>query len=129
MLIRCLTLIVRAGITSVRLAMTGMIQAMWLQRAGSRKVRGAHIEEDKADEEVEGDAEEVEDCGAQVLGHILAAQLHHGGPEHAHQDLSQAHAAALPWQKACVCMHAPYILNLGAGGHIRTSKLPGPIAA
>lgn len=50
----------------------------------------AHIIEDNADKEIEGDAEEVDDGGAQLLGHVLASHLHHRGPKQAHAEFEHA---------------------------------------
>ncbi len=46
--------------------------------------------QDKADEDVEGNTEEVDDGGPDLLGHMLAAHLHHAGPEQADHELEAA---------------------------------------
>ena len=51
---------------------------------------GPHIVQDDADEHVEGDAEEVDDGGAHLLRDVLAAHLHHAGPEEADRKLKDA---------------------------------------
>ncbi len=65
----------------------------WLSQRG-----GAHVVEDDADKEVEGDAEEVDDGGAHLLGHVRRAHLHHARPEQAHAELKHAerHQLDLP---------------------------------
>lgn len=51
--------------------------------------RAAHIVEYEAHEQVERNAEKVQDGGPDVLWQELAAQLHHGRPKHAHQQLQE----------------------------------------
>lgn len=50
----------------------------------------SYIVEDHAYKQVERDAEDVDDCGATFLGHVLAAHLHHAGPEDADGRLKYA---------------------------------------
>lgn len=45
---------------------------------------GTHIVQHDADEHVERDPEEVDDGGSALFGQVLAAHLHHAGPEEAH---------------------------------------------
>ena len=46
--------------------------------------------QDETDENVEGDPEEVDDGRPDLLWHMLAAHLHHAGPEQAHHELKAA---------------------------------------
>lgn len=55
--------------------------------SASRYIKEAHIVEDDADEGVEGNAEEVDDGGSHLLGHMLRAHLHHARPEQPHAEL------------------------------------------
>ena len=57
--------------------------------------RGAYIVEHDADKHVEGYPEEVDDGGAALLWHILAAHLHHAGPEEAHAGLKHTEGQQL----------------------------------
>ena len=61
------------------------------------KVResGAHIFEDKADEEIEGNTKEVDDGCTHLLRHMLGTHFHHGRPEHAHRKLKGAECRQL----------------------------------
>lgn len=53
-------------------------------RAGRWVGTGTHIVQHDADKHVERDPEEVDDCRSALFWHILAAHLHHAGPEEAH---------------------------------------------
>lgn len=50
-------------------------------------MKKAHIVEDDANEGIEGNAEEVDDGGSHLLGHMLRAHLHHARPEQPNAEL------------------------------------------
>ena len=57
-----------------------------------------YVVEDDTDKEVERDAEEVDDGGTHLLGHVGCTHLHHARPEQAHAELEHAegHQLDLP---------------------------------
>ena len=54
-----------------------------------------HLEEDDADEQVEGHPEDVDDGGPHLLGNEPRPQSHHGRPEDSHAGLEKAEGKQL----------------------------------
>ena len=68
-----------------------------------------YVVQDKADKDVQRDAEEVDDGGSDLLGHMLAPHLHHAWPEDAHHELKGTES---------------YQLNLARSGDPCTKSMP-----
>ena len=84
----------------------------WMTKPPS--VHNTHIIQDKADEDVERYAEEVDDGRSDFLWHVLTPHLHHAWPKHAHHelkgtkgnqlDLTRCRDPCTPSVKLCSCL-------------------------
>jgi len=57
--------------------------------------RATHVAEHDAHKCVEWDAEDVDDCRAQLLRHVVGPHRHHAWPEDAHAQLKRAEGQQL----------------------------------